>query len=64
MYLKEKRKKKAMTMHQVADVAAISESAYCMIENGKRRPSIGVAYKIAAALDIPEEQILKVFYKK
>lgn len=64
MYLKEKRKQKDMTMRQVSGAAAISESAYCMIENGKRRPSIGVAYKIAAVLDIPEDQILQVFYKK
>lgn len=62
--LKDIRKKNALTQEDVALLVGITRTAYCNIENGKRQPSIGVAYKIAAALDIPEEQILKVFYKK
>lgn len=62
--LKDIRKKNALTQEDVALLVGIARTAYCNIENGKRRPSIGVAYKIAAVLDIPEDQILKVFYKK
>ena len=38
-------------MRQVADAAGISESMYCLIESGKRRPSPEVAKRIAEILD-------------
>ena len=49
--LRELRIKKDVTLRQVADVAGISESMYCLIENGKRRPSPDVAKRIAKYLD-------------
>ena len=49
--LRELRIKKNATMRQVADRAGISESMYCLIESGKRRPSPEVAKRIAAFLD-------------
>lgn len=45
------RKDKNLTLREVADGAKISESYYCMIENGKRRPSVQVAKRIAKVLD-------------
>lgn len=64
MSIRDTRKAKKCTMKQVAAAADITEGAYCMIENGKRRPSVDVAQKIAAVLEIPEEKIFEVFYKK
>ena len=49
--LKELRIKKDVTMRQVADCAGITESMYCLIENGKRRPSPEVAKRIGDFLD-------------
>ena len=48
--LKELRIKKDVTMRQVADQAGISESMYCLIESGKRRPSPEVAKRIGVFL--------------
>jgi len=48
--LRKMRIKKDVTMRQVADEAGISESMYCLIENGKRRPSPEVAKRIAGFL--------------
>lgn len=41
------REKLHLTMKQVADLAGISESYYCLIENGVRRPSVKVAKRLA-----------------
>lgn len=49
--LRELRIRKDVTMRQVADQAGISESMYCLIENGKRRPSPDVAKRIGGFLD-------------
>lgn len=46
--LKKMRTAKDATMRQVADAAGISESMYCLIESGKRRPSPDVAKKIGS----------------
>lgn len=48
--LKKLRVQKDVTMRQVADEAGISESMYCLIENGKRRPSPDVAKRIGRYL--------------
>lgn len=48
--LKELRIKKDVTMRQVAERAGISESMYCLIESGKRRPSPEVAKRIGGFL--------------
>lgn len=39
-----------MTIRQVSELVGISESFYCMIENGERRPSVETAKKIGAVL--------------
>ena len=38
-------------MNKAADIANISESYYCLIENGERNPHVETAKKIAKALD-------------
>jgi transcriptional regulator with XRE-family HTH domain len=48
--LKEKRDNKRITMKQVSERAGISESYYCLIENGERKPSVDVAKRIAGVL--------------
>lgn len=48
--LRKMRSDKNMTMRQVADAVEISESMYCLIENGKRRPSPDVAQRLGELL--------------
>lgn len=48
--LKDIRVEKNLTMKQVSVSAGISESYYCLLEKGIRRPSISVAKKLGAAL--------------
>lgn len=50
-WLKDVRTEKGMSGEAVAKIAKISRSAYCNIENGKRRPSVYAAKRIADALD-------------
>ena len=49
-WLKELRKQKGMTGEEVGSKAEITQQMYNYIENGKRRPSVAVAKKIAAVL--------------
>ena len=50
MELKALREALDLTMKQVGDRCGISESHYCLIERGQRRPSPEVAKRIAAVL--------------
>ena len=45
--IKQYRKKKRLTMRQVAEELGITESCYCLYENGKRKPSFDVLVKLA-----------------
>jgi transcriptional regulator with XRE-family HTH domain len=45
--LKQYREKKGLTMRQVADKLGVTESCYCLYENGKRKPSFEVLVKLA-----------------
>lgn len=60
--LKMIRTSNDMTIREVSEKSGISESFYCMIENGERRPSVETAKKIAAVLGFdwtlffPDEQ--------
>ncbi len=53
MDLKSKREAKQLTQSQVAEKVGIARESYTNIENGVRRPSVGVAQKIGAVLDFP-----------
>lgn len=60
--LRQIRLDNKMTIREVGEHTGISESFYCMIENGERRPSVETAKKIAAVLGFdwtlffPDEQ--------
>lgn len=49
-WLVDMRKKTGLTMNDVSKKLDISESYYCLIEHGERKPSVPVAKKIAAVL--------------
>lgn len=49
-WIKEARKNKGMTGEMVSKQADISIQHYNFIENGKRRPSVAVAKRIATVL--------------
>ncbi len=46
------RKNKGYTQKNVADMAKITEEYISLIESGKRKPSVKVAKKLGAILDI------------
>ncbi|HOV69029.1 MAG TPA: helix-turn-helix transcriptional regulator [Clostridia bacterium] len=48
--LKTLRLNRGFSQRQIATILDISESYYCLIENGERRPSVEVAKRIAAVL--------------
>jgi len=50
-WLVEFRNKKNMTQEEVSDLCDIKRPYYSMIENGKRRPSVDVAKRIATVLE-------------
>lgn len=50
-WLQNIRKEKRMTQQQVAGEVGITRAYYTQIENGKRRPSVDVAKKLAGLLD-------------
>ena len=51
LWLKEIRAKKKYTQEQMSKEIGVAQNTYCNIENGKRRPSVEVAKKIAEVLD-------------
>lgn len=50
-WLRAIRIKQDIKQEGVARLASLSQPAYANIENGRRRPSIDAAKRIAAALD-------------
>lgn len=47
------RKKKGITQEKLAEMVEVHRTYIGFIEQGKRNPSIGNAYKIATALKVP-----------
>lgn len=45
------REGQKMTQEMVADLVGIAQGTYSNIENGKRRPGVAVAKRIAAVLN-------------
>lgn len=58
MNLKKHRHIHNLTMKQVADAAGISESMYCLVENGRRTPSLKVLTKLARALGCTVDELI------
>ena len=50
------REKAGFSQQYVAEKCEISQQAYSYIENGKRKPSVKVAKKIAEILNFPWEK--------
>ncbi|EJW14265.1 helix-turn-helix transcriptional regulator [Paenibacillus alvei] len=50
--LKSQRKKMNLCQQQIADGVGISRQYYSNIENGKRPPSVALAKRIAAFLNV------------
>lgn len=58
--LKERRKQLGLTQLQVAQMVGLAESAYQRYEYGKNEPSVGLAIKIAHALDTTVEELFLI----
>ena len=52
-WLKDIRAKHELTQQEVANAANVDVTMICKIELGERRPSVGVAKKIASVLEFP-----------
>lgn len=52
MNLREIRRQLGLTMKQVAERAGVSECLVCMVEKGKRGPSVKTAKKLAPVYGI------------
>lgn len=59
MNIKKFRKAIGLTQKQVAEKAECSEAAVCLYESGKRVPKISTAYKIAQALGVTIDELMK-----
>lgn len=58
MRIRELRHEKGLTMKQVAIKAGVSEAAISLYERGLRKPTIVVAFKIAAALGVTVDELI------
>ena len=60
-WLAQKRKEIGLTMKQMGDALDISESYYCLIENGERQKNmeITIVTKLSSILSIPVEDIIE-----
>jgi putative transcriptional regulator len=58
MELRDIRHAQGLTMKQVAEKANLSESVVCLIENGKRNPSLKTAKKLATALGVTVDELI------
>ena len=54
MDIKQIREEKSMSQKELADKIGVSQQFLCDIENGRRKPSIDTAIKIARVLNITD----------
>lgn len=54
MNIKERREELGLTQKELAEKAGITQSFLCDIEQGRSKPSIDTAVKIADALNISD----------
>lgn len=61
-WLKKLRVEKEMTMSEMAEKLGISESYYCLIENGERqkRMDISLISKLSNVLEIPIAELVNL----
>lgn len=58
MKIKEKREAMGMTQKALAERVGVTPAQMCMIETGKRLPSLTVALRIASALETTVEELM------
>lgn len=56
--LRSARRKKNITLEQLAHTTGISKSTLSRLESGQRRPSLELLLPVVAALDVPFDQIV------
>ena len=54
MNIKERREQLGLSQKELAEMCGITQSFLCDIEQGRSKPSIDVAVRIAKALDVKE----------
>ena len=58
MKLKEIRRKRGLTLKQVAEKVEAAESTICLYERGKRSPNLEMAMKLASALGVTVDELI------
>ena len=59
MVLQQYRKQRKMSQELLSGLAGIDRTHYSKIERGLRSPTIDTLFKIARALDVPPEEIVR-----
>src|ERR1700679_1417341 len=57
-HLREQRKRRDMSLDQLAQLTGVSRAALSQIETRKTNPTIGVLWKIASGLGIPFSDLI------
>jgi DNA-binding XRE family transcriptional regulator len=57
--LKSAREKAGMTQEQLSQIVSIDRTYLSQVENGRRNVSLYIAYRLARALDISLDEMLK-----
>ena len=59
MKLRELRKKRGLTMNALAKKSGVSAAAICLLEQKKRNPNYITISKLARALGVTPEKLMK-----
>ena len=59
MNIRDIRHTEGLTMKQVAEMCNVSEAAISLIERGKRIPNLRTAKRIADALNVSLDELIK-----
>lgn len=57
---REARKRARLTQEQVALIAGLDRSFVSLIERGKKQPTIGVVFKLAAAVKTTATELVRL----
>lgn len=59
--IKAARKDRGMTQQELADASGVSRISIARYETGVKTPSIASTYKLAKALDVPFDELIRGF---
>lgn len=59
--IKAARKDRGMTQQELADASGVSRISIARYETGVKTPSIASTYKLAKALDMPFDELIRGF---